>query len=77
MLEVADGSQLTPRTIAAAARAPDSRTGALIYAMFGLAVEDKTRGPHELEQILTVFDRDAERWSRRNEGGFGPPEKMR
>jgi len=44
--------------------------------MFALAVEDEMRGPHELEQILSVFDRDARRWSRRGEGGFGPPEKM-
>lgn len=76
VLEAADGRRLTPRLIATAVRDPGSRTGSLVYSLFAVAVEDEVRGPHELEQILGIFDRDAQRWARRKDDGFGPPEKM-
>lgn len=68
LLELADGSQLTPRTMAAAAGEPRSRAGEYVLTMFELALADEVRGPHELDELLVVFARDTERWAEYGEG---------
>lgn len=64
VLERADGSQLTPRTIATAVRYPGSPIGEPIFEMFALGMADTRRdGPRDLDQVLQVFIADAQRWS--------------
>ena len=62
MIQLADGSELTPRDIARAVLEPDSVHGALLYRVFaaGLVADDVER-PEPLEAILEDFQRDADR----------------
>jgi hypothetical protein len=63
LISLLDGSELTPRDLAAAAREPTSQRGALIYRVFAAGlIPTELDEPHDLETILAAFYRDIERW---------------
>lgn len=65
IIQLADGSELTPRDISAAVRGPDSRRGRLLFRVFAVALVDDGVEPSEsLERMLTDFERDADEWER-------------
>lgn len=63
IIELADGSELTPESMALAAAEPDSRRGRLIYRLFAVGlIDDSVEPPETLGQILAGYWRDIELW---------------
>lgn len=60
IIQLADGSELTPRTIAIAVQDPDSERGQLMFRVFATGlIADDVEEPETLEQILADFTGDA------------------
>jgi hypothetical protein len=67
IIQLADGSELTPSNIANAVAEPDSYRGRLVYRVFAAGlIEDDVEPPETLEDILSDYRRDIEIWR------FGP-----
>ena len=63
LIQLLDGSELTPRDLAAAAREPSSERGALIFRVFAAGlIPTQLDEPQELETILAAFARDIDEW---------------
>lgn len=70
LIQLADGSELTPEDIARAAAEPDTRDGQMIGRVFSNGIHGDPSGIHAdrddpdraLEQILGAYIRDTERW---------------
>ena len=63
IIQLADGSELTPLDMAVAAAEPDSRRGRLLYRVFAAGlIEDKIEPLETLEDILLDYWRDVESW---------------
>ena len=65
LIQLADGSELSPRDMARAVAEPDSQKGSLLYRVFAAGtIEDDVERPESLEEILAPFQRDTEVWQR-------------
>ncbi len=63
LIQLADGSELTPEDIARAAAEPDTRDGQLIGRVFSNGIRDDREDPdRSLEEILGAYVRDTQRW---------------
>jgi len=72
LIQLADGSELSPLDMARAVQEPDSPRGAFLYRVFAAGtIEDEVERPETLEEILADYRKDTETW----EGGG--PARMR
>lgn len=63
LIQLADGSELTPAEIGQAASAMEGRYGRLIYRLFAAAmIDDKVEPFESLAEILADFERDTALW---------------
>jgi hypothetical protein len=63
VIQLADGSELTPRDMAAAVADPESRRGRLLYRVFAKGlIDDGIEPPETLDGILADYWRDVENW---------------
>jgi hypothetical protein len=63
IIQLADGSELTPRDMAIAASEPESQRGRLLYRVFATAlIPDEVESAETLEEILIDYRRDIEFW---------------
>jgi hypothetical protein len=66
LIQLADGSELTPIDLAYGAAEPDSRVGRLIQRVFSNGLREDTAEPQRsLDEILGAYRRDTERWRER------------
>lgn len=63
LIQVADGSELTPRDLAAAVREPASPRGRLVLRVYAVALYGDDRREIDFEELLSVYRADAERWA--------------
>ena len=64
LIQVAYGSELTPRDLAAAAREPDSPRGRLVLRVYEVALYGDHRAEIDFERLLDVYRADADRRSK-------------
>ena|ERR1700760_2627931 len=63
VIQLADGSELTPRDIAHSINEPDSRRGILLYRVFAVGlIKDEIEPPETLEEILSDYLVDIRNW---------------
>jgi hypothetical protein len=63
LIQLADGSELTPRDLAEAAQEPASERGSMIYRVFACGlIPTQLDEPQDLESILAAFERDVDEW---------------
>jgi hypothetical protein len=63
LIQLGDGSELTPRDIGVAMAEPGSRIGQFLYRAFSAAqIEDELSPAEPLDEILTDFERDTRAW---------------
>jgi hypothetical protein len=61
LIALVEGTDLSPREIAAAVQDPESRTGRMLYRVFATAlIEDEVEKPESLQEILSDFRHDTE-----------------
>jgi DNA-directed RNA polymerase specialized sigma24 family protein len=64
VIQLADGSELTPRDIGRAMVEPRSRYESTLFRVFALTQREEPEVPRiSLDVALGVFARDAERWA--------------
>jgi hypothetical protein len=63
LIQLADGSELSPLDMARAVEEPDSPRGALLYRVFAAGtIEDEVERPETLDEILTDYRKDTATW---------------
>jgi hypothetical protein len=64
LIQLLDGSELTPADIGRAVTDPESPHGQLLYRVFATTkIEDDRSPPEPLDEVLLDFERDARAWS--------------
>jgi hypothetical protein len=63
IIQLADGSEASPRDMAQAVGHPESRLGRYIFRVFAVGlIPDEIEEPETLQQMLDDFGRDIELW---------------
>jgi hypothetical protein len=63
VIQLADGSELTPRDMAHSVNEPDSQRGLLLYRVFAVGlIKDDVEPPETLEEILSDYWVDIRNW---------------
>jgi hypothetical protein len=63
LIQLADGSELSPLDMARAVEEPDSPRGAFLYRVFAAGtIKDEVERPETLEEILADYRNDTETW---------------